>query len=340
MPTNISLPELPKSAKDKRSVLAKLAGYSLALALAALAVFGGWFWLYSKPLTTAGLVEGTVQTILAEGPAVVAEMLVQQGQIIQPGTQVLSLSGKAGASQAQGRARLKILEDTLKEQLSAQENGEKSAQALVEEAARKHAKILVVLRAAPAGGQNAATAAEEKKTRQALEAARQQLDAASHSRAKTSLDYQRVHAELMASLNNPEPREAPENPAAIAPYVALFASRVKALTVKKGDTVKDGQSLAVLVPVLAENLWVSACLDEQSLQKLAVNPQVRLHVEAASPLELDGLFEGLIAENADTNTCSALKAGTRKARFSLAGYDPLTMRLEPGDSVRVFAKKD
>lgn len=340
MPTHISLPELPKNQKDTRSALDRLTGYSLGLALAALVVFGGWFWLYSRPLTTAGIVEGTVQTMLAEGAGKVTEILVQQGHIAQPGTQVLSISGKTGANQAQGRISLKRLEDTLKEQLRAQENGEKNAQALVEEAARKHAKILVGLRAAPAGGQNAATAAEEKKARQALEGARQQLEAASHSRAKTSLDYQRVHAGLLASLNQPDPGGSQENPAAIAPYVALFASRVKALTVNKGDTVEDGQSLAVLVPVLAENLWVSACLDEQSLQQLAANPQVRLHVEAASPLELDGLFEGLIAENPDTSTCSALKAGTRKARFSLAGYDPLTMRLEPGDSASVFAKKD
>ncbi len=277
-----------------------------------------WRYFHSGLLTDA-VVDGqrAVVTAPADGRVLetgaAADALVKEGQ----GLFVLDVSAAASGRDAAGQARLNTLED----QLRAAENAEEQARLALRQASQDHARILVVLRGLGQPAENDTAArqtrtrlqAEEATARTALENARTRLETASSARYVAADACRQLRADL--GIGRQQARRRPEPPLLVS---APMGGRLTALAAEPGSRVARGQTLAVIEPVLAEQLWISAFVRPADALKLKPEQEFRLRFEGMPDFELTGRLTFV-------GDAPVPGAPGIPVRLSLEDYDPLTM---------------
>lgn len=298
--------------------LGRAVGALICLLLLALVVAALWWRFIAQPgLIFGAVVDGQRGVLTARADGQVIEVRAAPDQVVSVGQPLLFLALLPDPGMA---ADTREALEAMRERVTAGERAEKEARAEVERASLEHARRQLALRGAgqaASGGEASRQEqerlrAEERRAAAALEAAKNRAEALSLARQSVENAYRQMRE---AVRRQTEGRAAePEQMAVVAPS----AGKISMLDAKPGMRVRSGQTLAVIEPVLPEQIWVVGFVKPANLTRLRPDKVFALRFPGHSQ-RLTGQVDA-IQENPPQSDLPGVPV-----RLRLNGYDPLTM---------------
>lgn len=304
-------------------------GVVIAVILLAMIVAAVWYRYEHSRIIFDAVVDGERTIIVARTDGVITELRTAIGQVVNAGDALFVIAPGPGADMG---ADARASADALRERVQAGEREEKAARDAMQQAALAHSRAQLALRGAgqPVPGSEASRQeherlrTEERKARNELDAAKMRYEAVSHARQSVESAYRQTR-EAIARYQT-EAREG----RLLRVLATPGAGRVSVLDVAVGRPVREGQTLAVIEPVLPEQFWVVGFVRPQQVTTLRPQQRVGLRFADHPSLQLTGQVDMLRAD-ADLKNLPGVPV-----RIVLHGYDPLTMpTLVPGQQVDV-----
>ena len=318
----------PPSPKRKLGLMIGAVIGVLLLAILSAAVW--WRFVVQGELIFKAVVDGQRAVVTARAEGRVTDVRVTADQVVSAGQDLIVLTPVPGADKS---ADAQAAVEAMRERVLAGEQVEKKAREELEQASLEHARRQLAVRGAgqPVPGSESSRLeherlrAEERKARSDLEAAKKRSEVASLSRQSVESVYKQLREALR--------REQTENDKARTAHAILtspMAGRVSVLGVTPGMQVRQGQTLAVIEPILAEHIWVTGFVRPGEVAKLRTDKVFTLYFPDHPELKLTGQVDA-VQENAVGKDLPGIPV-----RLRLNGYDPLSMpRLGIGQTVEV-----
>jgi len=335
---------LESPAKPRRSPVLPLVG----VIVLAFAIYAGWTWWKGRAFvsTDNAQVQGHIVPILPKVPGFVAEVRVNENQIVKPGDVLVTIDDRDFRSRlAQGEA------DLLKEMANAGSSaGGGQAQAQ-----------LAAARAAVAQAEANVQRADSDRARYRTLAdrgivSRQQLDAAEATATANHAQLDAAREQVSASIaavkgadaKVASARASRDQAALMLSYATItspVAGTVSRKSVEVGQLVQAGQPLLTIVPL--SDVWVVANLKETEIKDVTPGDPVEISVDSYPGRKFHGTVESLSPATGatfsllppDNSTGNYTKVVQRiPVRIRVDNAQDPTHPLRPGMSVNVKIK--
>ena len=343
---------------------------SILLAVLALAVLGGAFWLWRTPGDTASVnavVEGRIAAVLAETSGTVKEVYVKAGDAVAQDQPLLALE-TAGLERQLAQERLRLTELAAQlppallvpsplggrqaspgKPLAALRSEEEDARRQMETAAHAYAAANVAFARADTNG--SPDYAKPDARRQAALIARDEaaIQLGKTKEAYEKASYARARREAQDKLERLNGPVSAALAARIAEYqlqlsrvrlaeeaiastvlTAPESGRVLLLTVQAGNTVQAGDTPVAILPEEKSDLWVFAFFAREDKDKLATGRACRVRLHGSSA-EAGGTIARFLPERETEKTVAV---------HVVLDQDGLPAAFSPGETVSVSVRAD